>query len=67
MPGKFQINELGDGTYTFDLRDDGGEVLASSPVFYSRADAVDGIIAVIFTVPEAEMPPDIDQTMLHMH
>lgn len=67
MPGKFEINELADGTYTFDLKAANGEVIASSQVYQSRSDAVNGIISVVFTVPDAEMPPDLDQTMLHMH
>ena len=67
MPGKFELNEADDNTWTFDLKSANGEVIASSQVYQSRDDALTGILAVIATVPDAEVPPDIQQTMLHMH
>jgi hypothetical protein len=67
MGAKFEINELDDGTFTFDLKAANGEVIASSQIYQTRTDALNGIVAVKMTAADAELPPEFDDYMLHMH
>lgn len=65
MSAKFDLYESDDGTFTFDLKAANGEVIASSQVYTSRRDAMNGIMAVREAAPIAELPPDHDH-LLHM-
>jgi len=64
MAAKFEITEVDDGSFTFDLKSANGEVIASGQTYRSRADALAGVMAVRDTAPVAELPPD--DTLLHM-
>jgi uncharacterized protein YegP (UPF0339 family) len=66
MAAKFEINEQDDGTFTFDLKAANGEVIASSQVYSSRTDAMNGIMAVREAAPVAELPPGDGDHLLHM-
>ena len=67
MAAKFELNELDDGTFTFDLKAANGEVLVTSQVYAARRDALEGITATKAAAADAELPPDLEQGILHMH
>lgn len=62
----FELHELDDGTFTFDLKADDGQILMSSSTYGSKNDALLDIIAAKFAATTATLPDDFKRTMLHM-
>jgi uncharacterized protein YegP (UPF0339 family) len=62
----FEISEHDDGTFTFDLKADDGQILMTSSSYTAKNDALLDIIAAKFAATTATLPPDFKNTMLHM-